>query len=130
MTRSWFKKAAKDLKLFKFIFANEDDDVLEGCVFHCQQCIEKSLKGFLAHNGVRFDKTHDLKTLVKKTCEIESGLEFLRQDPSFLDTVTTYAAGYRYPEAAANLPPLTREMVRRAMLFAEDCFRRLADKVE
>jgi HEPN domain-containing protein len=126
MTRAWFKKANKDLKLFKFIYANDDDEVLEGCAFHCQQCIEKSIKGFLAYKGVRFDKIHDLKTLAKKACDIEPSLDFLKDDPTFLDTVSTYAAGYRYPDAAANLPPLTREVVKKAMVLAENCFRQLS----
>jgi HEPN domain-containing protein len=32
--------------------------------FHAQQAAERALKAWLAHNGIRFPKTHDLKQLI------------------------------------------------------------------
>lgn len=37
--------------------------LLEDVLFHCQQAVEKTLKGFLAWHDVPFRKTHSLEEL-------------------------------------------------------------------
>jgi len=68
--------------------------LLGDATFHCQQAVEKALKGFLTWHDRVFRKTHDLGELGGQCAdldpELESGLR--RAAP-----LTEYAWRYRYP---------------------------------
>ena len=53
-------KAAKDYATSEKLFIDDCEYYWDIICFHCQQCIEKSLKAFLMYNDVIFPKTHDL----------------------------------------------------------------------
>jgi len=62
--------------------------------FHCQQAIEKPLKGMLAEHGLPIQKTHDLTILLAQLLPTDPTLRSLRRG---LKRVTRYAVEYRYP---------------------------------
>ncbi len=53
MTQLWFTKAT---------------------VFHCQQAAEKSIKVYLTHHKVRFNKTHDIEKLLTVVATVNESL--------------------------------------------------------
>src|SRR5207237_6761536 len=61
-TRSWLEKSHNDIRVAVVLLA-ADPPLLDEISFHCQQSIEKSMKGFLFWHGVHFQKTHDLSVL-------------------------------------------------------------------
>lgn len=128
IVKSWFKKANGDLKIARFITTNSDDEVLESCAFHCQQSIEKSLKGFLTAKKVRFAKIHDLRELAQAALEAESDLGFIKENSKLLAKITDYAVSYRYPDANKELPSLVREDVYESIALAEKCFNELSKR--
>lgn len=62
--------------------------------FHCQQCIEKYLKGRLVEAGIKVPFTHDLEALL----QMSSGIEPLWApfQPAF-SSITGFAVMSRYP---------------------------------
>ena len=58
------RKAGQDEALLDEILASQsvDDEVIG---FHCQQAAEKILKALLSDLGVRFRKTHNIRSLMK-----------------------------------------------------------------
>ncbi len=100
MVKAWFKKAVQDLKVARFLSANKDDDFLGAIAFNCQQCIEKSLKGFLTYKKVRFNKTHDLRELIQQVIEAEPTIEKYKKQKNEFETISKYAVAYRYADAA------------------------------
>jgi len=76
--------------------------LLEDALFHCQQAVEKTLKGFLVWHDCAFRKTHDLRELGSQCADIDAGLEpmLMRAAP-----LSKYAGKFRYPgeEAAPTL---------------------------
>jgi HEPN domain-containing protein len=63
-------------------------------VFHCQQAIEKALKGYLCWHNISFRKTHSLEELGEQCLDIDSTLlELLDQ----AIPLTEYAWKFRYP---------------------------------
>jgi HEPN domain-containing protein len=74
--------------------------------FHCQQAIEKLLKGFLVLAGKRFRKTHSLAQL---------GAAAQQSFPDLEDLVkaarnwSDWAFEYRYPSASGPAKPLPEE---------------------
>jgi HEPN domain-containing protein len=58
------RKAGQDEALLDEVLASQsvDDEVIG---FHCQQAAEKILKALLSDLGVRFRKTHNIRSLMK-----------------------------------------------------------------
>jgi len=90
----WLKKAETDLKSAK-VLLNNKEPLLDTSVYHCQQCVEKTLKGFLSFHKQNILKTHDLSTLVGLCCDIEPELELIRTKAEELNP---YSTMYRYPD--------------------------------
>lgn len=62
-TLEWIEKAEEDFVVAEWI-TKAPVGSAAAVGFHCQQCIEKYLKGILAEHTVAFAKTHDLLALV------------------------------------------------------------------
>lgn len=74
--------------------------------FHAQQAAEKALKALLVRHGVRFDKTHDIGTLLAQADPVAPGLaQTLRE----AEELTAHAVASRYP---GQEPPLDRPEAR------------------
>ncbi len=113
--KAWFRKAVTDLRS-----ADEDiaaaPPILEDAVFHCQQAVEKAIKGFLTFHQRPFGKTHDLRELGKACASLEPGLSPLLERAAPL---TWYAWKFRYPgtpeepseEEAREAVGIAREVV-------------------
>ena len=91
----WIGKADNDLKAVKYLLAVEDAP-LDVVSFHCQQALEKYLKGYLTWVDVRAGKTHDLSSILN-LC-IENDKEFEKLDRDKISQITLYAVEIRYPE--------------------------------
>ena len=63
LVRSWLEKATRDLETAR-IFASHMPDYCDVIAFHCQQAIEKALKGYLIWVDVEFKPVDDLGYLV------------------------------------------------------------------
>ena len=68
LVKEWFFIADKDLGSAIFL-KNMKPVPLEIICYHCQQCAEKYLKGFLAFKEEKIEKSHDLILLNKKCRE-------------------------------------------------------------
>ncbi len=95
--REWFVKAVKDLSRGDRALTGFSDT--EDALFHCQQAIEKALKGFLGWHERPFRKTHNLGQLGKQCILIDATLEPLVDRASSL---THYAWVFRYPGEIAE----------------------------
>ena len=67
---------------------------MDDIVFHAQQAVEKSLKGFLAWHDRPFRRTHDLVELGQACVDLDRSLETLLRRAAPL---TEYAWRFRYP---------------------------------
>ena len=99
----WLRVAERDRKMVLACMA-QDPPLLDGAAFHCQQAIEKLLKGFLTLAGKRGGKAHALDRL---------GATAARSFPEIEELVaaaanwTDWAVVYRYPSDEA--PPMPDE---------------------
>lgn len=114
-TRSWFVRAAQDLGAAAHDFTAKPP-FLADIVFHAQQAVEKSFKGFLTWNSTPFRKTHLLE---------EIGEQCLRIDPTLRPLVdrsvplTKYSWKYRYPGEPEEP---TREEAEEALAVAQEVY--------
>jgi Uncharacterized conserved protein related to C-terminal domain of eukaryotic chaperone, SACSIN len=91
--RSWLVKAGHDVASARKL-ADGDNPILDTAIYHCQQTVEKALKGYLVYCDQPFDKTHDLEILTRQAVSRNAGFA------EWLETaleLTPYATLYRYP---------------------------------
>lgn len=93
LVKEWFFIADKDLESAIFL-QNMKPVPLEIICYHCQQCAEKYLKGFLAFKEEKIEKSHDLILLNKKCREYNIGFKEIEDECLRL---TDYGINVRYP---------------------------------
>jgi len=115
LVRSWLIKAQRDLAAARKL-ASEPDSHLDTAIYHCQQAAEKAIKAFLVFQDQRFDKTHEIETLIMLAVKFSPDLKEWREAGVRL---TPYATTYRYP--GESLEP-SREEFDLALKSAEDFY--------
>ena len=91
-------KAGKDYAASEKLIETDCDYYWDIICFHCQQCVEKSLKAFLVYNETDFPKTHDLIFLLN-LC-LKSDGDFKNFD---LLEFANYGVEIRYDDIPATL---------------------------
>jgi HEPN domain-containing protein len=88
------RKASEDAVALREFEGNPEiaDSILG---FHAQQAIEKWLKAVLAHNGVEFDYTHDLRHLIGLIEAADLAFPFATPD---IVVFTEFAVPLRYED--------------------------------
>ena len=93
--KEWMEFAEMDFLTAKHLYEHMYPKPLEIICYHCQQAIEKLLKGVLISKGVTIKKTHDLGLLA------EMLQEYTEVDEKYLemcDDLTPYGVKIRYPQ--------------------------------
>ncbi len=88
----WLEKALHDELAAKSLIKHRPL-ILDTACFHCQQAVEKYLKGYLVYRNHDFPKIHDLSVLKKMCTKLDK--DFNKIDVAELDD---YAVSIRYPD--------------------------------
>ena len=118
VAKEWFKVAETDLTSAEFL-QDMRPIPIEIICYHCQQSVEKYLKGFLALKGEEIRKIHDLVRLNKMCQKYEKDFETIEEDCLLL---TDYAVNVRYPfpmdinESDLNLALKSAQRVKKYVL--------------
>lgn len=110
MTREWLRKAEADRRTAHRLIGEKPADHDIVC-FHCQQAVEKYLKGLLQEGGLSIPRIHDLGELLNRLQPTHPTISRLRRNTRPL---TRYAVEYRYPGLRAD-----RRKSRAALAGAE-----------
>jgi HEPN domain-containing protein len=97
-TKSWFAKAASDLRAASHELTAVPP-LTDDIVFHAQQAAEKAMKGYLSWHDQPFRKTHDLAEIGRQCAAMDVSLEPLLKRT---ESLTVYAWAFRYPGDAEN----------------------------
>ena len=103
----WSEYAENDLEAVT-ILSEQLKSKYEIVCYHCQQCAEKMLKGYIAYNNGRLQKTHDLVVLCETSANYDVEFESILEICSDL---TIYASEVRYP----NLMQIENYHMKKAM---------------
>ncbi len=122
LVQSWLLKAAHDLETSKIVALHmpDFDDVI---AFHCQQAIEKSLKGYLVFLDVEFKPVHDLGYLLNLTVTKDGSFDMYFEE---VDRVSRYAVQIRYPDSIISL---TSSQIQEAITMADLIFTLVKEKI-
>ena len=98
--KEWMEFARMDFLTAKHLYEHMYPKPLEIICYHCQQAIEKFLKGVLISKGVTIKKTHDLGLLAEMLQEYtemdEKYLEMCDDLTPYKETRRQIAHGYAY----------------------------------
>jgi HEPN domain-containing protein len=89
----WFHFADADLDSAKILNASHRRHNEIIC-YHCQQAVEKYLKGFLCYNGIMPPKIHSLETLCALCSDFNAVFNEIAKDCAYLSPFGVHA---RYP---------------------------------
>jgi HEPN domain-containing protein len=106
-TRAWVRKAEGDLTSAEALLSKRVRGVNDSICYHAQQCVEKYMKALLQEREVRFERTHNLLSLLDQVLPFLPEWELLRPD---LRELTEYAVAFRYPGRSAD-----RRLAKRAV---------------
>jgi HEPN domain-containing protein len=120
LTGQWVRKAEHDILAARHLLKLRPVLTDEIC-FHCQQCIEKYLKGMLAEHMLPIQKTHDLTVLISQLMPTDPTLRPMRRG---LKGVTRYAVEYRYP--GMNASARQARAYQKALLIRQEIRKRLS----
>ena len=93
ITREWLTKGWHDLQTAR-ITASAADGPLDTAIYHCQQAADKSVKGWLTANNVPFERTHDVRRLIKQAVGV---LPAFSKFAHAAEVLTPYVSAFRYP---------------------------------
>lgn len=120
--REWLAKAENDLKSAEIILADQNPPTDTAC-YHCQQAVEKYLKGLLTYYQIDFIKTHDLDYLYK----LASQKIKLNDYKDEIISLNKYAVEARYP---ADIPILySTDEAKSALNQAKDIINYIKSKL-
>jgi len=118
---SWFEYADNDFEAVT-ILAAQFVPKYEIVCYHCQQCAEKMLKGYIASNNGRLLKTHDLVVLCENCARFDLDFENIIDQCSDL---TIFASEVRYP----NMLEIDSAHMRKAIENASEIRAFVLDKL-
>jgi HEPN domain-containing protein len=117
LAREWLTKALHDLQTAR-ITANAADGPLDTAIYHCQQAAEKSVKGWLTAKSVSFERTHDLRRLIRQAA---GELPQFTQFTGAAEILTPYVSAFRYPGLTDDPMP-SREEFDAALRHAQTIY--------
>ncbi len=116
LVAAWLLKATHDLETARLLIQKEKR-LLDMAVYHCQQCGEKALKGYLTEHDIIFPKTHSLVQLLNLIIPASSDFSSLMEHARRL---TPLGNEFRYP---GDMPDPTVDEAEHVLALAEEIYR-------
>lgn len=95
IVEEWFSFAEMDFLTAKHLYEHMRPQPHEIICYHCQQAVEKALKGLLIANGAHIQRTHDLGLLAER---LQAFMEIDENYLEICDNLTPYGVKVRYPQ--------------------------------
>ena len=110
--QQWLTKSEHDLQAAQLLFDSQAS-LLDVVVYHCQQAVEKALKGYLTYQDLTFQKTHNLSVLLGSCIAFNQNFSDFYE---VAETLTPYATEFRYPN---DIIEPEREEAEQAIAMAD-----------
>ena len=122
LAKSWFNTANEDILAAEHEMRYEDA-ILRSVCFHCQQAVEKYIKGFIIYLDGEFSYTHDIFRLLNELKTYENELSLNDISP---DKLTVYAVEARYPDPDTII---TLDRAKEALAIAYEVRNPILEKI-
>jgi HEPN domain-containing protein len=105
--KEWLEKADNDWNVVR-ILLKDGSPPHDAICFHCQQYVEKLIKGLLCRNDVECPKSHDIRRLAQLA---EPFVPEIKNLLDGADTLSACAVANRYPDGFSNITKENMEAV-------------------
>jgi len=122
LAKEWLKYSKSDLSTAKHMFEDVYPKETEIVCYHCQQCVEKALKGYCIFKGVEPLKIHDLIALCQLCMTLEDSFFCMLDNCSRLNP---YGVAVRYPNELA----VDEAIAKNAISMAQQVFDFCSEKI-
>jgi HEPN domain-containing protein len=122
--QEWLKYAYNDLFTAHHMFEDVHPKQMEIECFHCQQCAEKALKGFLIHKDIEPPRIHDKRILCQMCQDIDSSFNSIS---GFCADLTPFAVAARYPKELAADETVAKIAIDKAQAVYDFCVSKIQD---
>lgn len=95
LVKEWIQLAEMDYQTSIHLDKEMHPKPMEIICFHCQQAVEKMLKGVLMGYGVKIQRTHDLGLLAE---QLQKFVHVSEEQIEMCDDLTPYGVKIRYPQ--------------------------------
>ena len=119
----WLKYSKSDLITAKHMFEDVYPKETEIVCYHCQQCVEKALKGYCLSKNIEPLKTHDLIALCQMCIIADNSFYDILDNCSRLNL---YGVSARYPNELA----IDEAIAKNAILQAQQVYDFCCDKTQ
>lgn len=118
----WLSIDKEDLAVAKLAIASE---YFSSATYHCQQCAEKTLKGYLSFKGEPITKTHDLIKSLEQCMQFDQDFQKLYQAARELNP---FATKFRYP-TEFDIPDLNKvnQTIKQAESIMKFVIKKISD---
>lgn len=123
LAHAWFKKARSDLQTARLLIQGGEKHLDTGC-YHCQQAVEKALKGWLTAREILFPKSHYLVQLLELCVPADGGFAEFRPH---CEELSPFAQEFRYPGDVAD--PQT-DQAQHALQLTEEIFLFVSERMD
>jgi HEPN domain-containing protein len=124
LVRVWFKYSYSDLFTARHMFEDVYPKQTEISCFHCQQCAEKAIKGFLIYKDIEPPKIHDLRILCKMCQDVDSSFNSISGACAAL---TPFAVAARYPKELAADETVAKLAIDKAQRVYDFCISKIPE---
>lgn len=111
ITFEWIGKAESDLDYARASFRELERFYSHICIL-CHDSVEKFLKGCLASQGIRPERSHDLVALLNRCIEVAENKSYLIAVENPCRILNRYYIPLKYP---SHYPAITKEQAREAI---------------
>jgi HEPN domain-containing protein len=118
LVREWLKYSYSDLFTARHMFEDVYPKQTEIVCFHCQQCAEKALKGFLIYKDIEPPKIHDLRILCKMCQDLDHSFN---STSVFCAALTPFSVSARYPKELATDETVAKIAIEYAQQVYDFC---------
>ncbi len=115
IVKEWISFAQMDYRAAKHLYLHMIPRPNEIICYHCQQSVEKLLKGLLLSYGDSIQKTHDLGYLAERLSDF---IEIPDVYLDMCDALTPYGIKVRYPQHIE----ISEAHVKQALKYAAEIF--------
>jgi HEPN domain-containing protein len=123
LVQDWFRHSNNDFIVAKHSFEDLYPKQIEISSYLCQQCAEKSLKGYLAFKDVDPPHKHDLQLLNRLCIEKDISFKALEMPCALLNK---YSVITRYPNELETDEVTAKAAIERAKLIYDFCFAKIS----
>ena len=111
LIKEWFRFAANDLIVARHCYYDFHPKQTEIACYHCQQCAEKALKGFLIFKDIEPPKIHILPQLCQMCIALEASFTTIFDICNYL---TQFGSATPYPHELSPDDRVTESAIEKA----------------